>query len=233
MKVLLFAIFASVTASLASGLLQRAGKKSSAASEALKVFKTKFSDRTPVKAAAWRKIGMPYRDIDGTTYKITKTGELSKRLTDISDKDALASFDELAKLYGAEEALGMVKTMPIILAFNRKEFAGCRKEWKEIFGDEESKAMVIRNPGLLAVRAFEAGKATDQTMTFSYIVAATRPAGAFLLAGTFALLLSPLLEAVTGIPIRTTFLASLSGAEPAEVARTLNALSIHLSSSNK
>ena len=199
-------------ATVVSGFMQKFSKKSVAANEAIKVFKKKYPDRPPVKATAWRKIGMPYRDIDGTTYKISKPGDLSKRFSDISEKDALATFAELAKLYGDEETLGMVNIMPIILAFNKNEFAGCRKEWKEIFGDEESKAMVLRNPGLLAVRAYEAGKATDQTMTFSYIVAATRPAGSFLLATTLALLLTPLFESVTGIPIRTTFLTTVIGA---------------------
>ena len=68
---------------------------------------------------------------------------------------------------------------------------------------------VLRNPGLLGVRASEAAKASDQTMVFSYIVAATRPIG---IAGPIVILslvMVPVFEGITGVPIRGPFLAAL------------------------
>jgi hypothetical protein len=59
--------------------------------------------------------------------------------------------------------------------------------------------MVARNPGLLAVRSDEAAKASDSTMVFSYIVGYTRPLGPFLLLSLLLLLLTPVIEGVTGI----------------------------------
>jgi hypothetical protein len=213
MKLSVLSIVA-VFATGASGFMPKTtGKQSVLASEAIQVFKQTYPDRPPVTVPAWRQFGMPNRDIDGTTYNVVKPGQALKRLSDISEKEALASFAELAKLYGEEETLGMVKAMPIILAFSKKEFAGCRKAWSEIFGDEACKAMVIRNPGLLACRAIDAPNTNEQTMAFSYIVALTRPAGPFLLSTTLALLLTPALEALTGLSIRTSVLSTLTGAD--------------------
>ena len=91
--------------------------------------------------------------------------------------------------------------MPIILVFDRKQFAGSLEEYANIFGEEKAKDMVLRNPGLLGVKASDAAKATDQTMYFSYIVAYTRPVGGLLLGGVFLLLSIPVFEGVTGIRI--------------------------------
>jgi hypothetical protein len=149
---------------------------------------------------------MPDRDLDGTDLK--KVYKDSKRLTDITEQEAKASFTELAKLYGEERALDMVKALPICLAFDKKAFAASLSAWSEIFGAEESKDMATRNPGLLAVRPDEAGKATDSTMTFSYIVAYTRPLGPVALPLLGFLLLTPVIEYYTGIPIRSGFLGA-------------------------
>ena len=91
--------------------------------------------------------------------------------------------------------------MPIILVFDRKQFAGSLEEYANIFGEEKAKDMVLRNPGLLGVKAADAAKANDQTMYFSYIVAYTRPVGGLLLGGVFLLLSIPVFEGVTGIRI--------------------------------
>jgi hypothetical protein len=54
----------------------------------------------------------------------------------------------------------------------------------------------------------EAAKASDQTMVFSYIVAATRPIGKAGPIGIMLLVLVPFIEAATGVSIREPFLAT-------------------------
>jgi hypothetical protein len=130
----------------------------------------------------------------------------ARRFTDIPEKQAKSSFALLTKLYGEERALDMVKALPICLAFDQKIFAANLKGFSEVFGLEESKDMVRRNPGLLAVTPANAATASDQTMQFSYLVAYTRPVSNILLPLLLFLLLSPGIEYFTGIPIRTTFL---------------------------
>lgn len=124
---------------------------------------------------------------------------MKKRLTDISEQQARATFSELVKLYGDDRALDMVKAMPICLSFKKDRFAPCLAAWGEIFGLEQAQDMVKRNPGLLAVRPDEAAKASESSMVFSYIVAFTRPAGPFLLALLCFAVLTPFIEALTGI----------------------------------
>ncbi|CAJ1960583.1 unnamed protein product [Cylindrotheca closterium] len=98
----------------------------------------------------------------------------------------------------------MVKTEPLSLAFDSSVFADTFAIWAEKFGEEETKDMVLRNPGLLSVQPVYAKKTDDSTMAFSYIIAATRPIGAFGPALIVLLVLTPVIEAVTGIPIRET-----------------------------
>lgn len=153
--------------------------------------------REPPKSNFMGDFGMPNQDFDGTRLK--KKYATSKRLTDISPAQAKQAFLELARLYGEERALAMVKAQPLCLAFDVKNFAKSLAAWAEVFGLEAAQEMVARNPGLLAVRPDEATNATDSTMAFSYIVAATRPLGPVLLAGLFFLLLTPTIESLTGI----------------------------------
>ena len=54
----------------------------------------------------------------------------------------------------------------------------------------------------------EAVKASDQTMVFSYIVAATRPIGKAGPIGIILLVLTPFIEYVTGVSIREPFLST-------------------------
>ena len=177
-------------------------KASPLAQEAVEIFGAKYPfGRAPPKSSIMGDFGMPDRDLDGTKLKKASSGA-GKRLTDISETEAAASFNSLAKIYGDERALEMTKRLPIILSFDKNEFSPCYTAWAEIFGDEETKEMVLRNPGLLAVPSREAAKATDQTMTFSYIVAYTRPLGPILLPILPLLLCVPLLEQLTGVPIR-------------------------------
>jgi hypothetical protein len=137
------------------------------------------------------------QDFDGT--RIKKNNPSKKRLTDITPEQAKKSFNELARLYGDERALGMVKAQPICLAFDSTRFSATCDAWTEVFGLEKTQEMVARNPGLLAVRPGEAAKASDSTMVFSYIVAATRPLGPVLLVTLLLAVLTPLIESVTGI----------------------------------
>ena len=168
------------------------------AEEAIAVFGQKFPfGREPPKSIGLGDFGMPTTDIDGTRVKSKNPS--NKRMTDITPEEAQKSFNELARLYGEERALGMVKAQPICLAFDSSNFQATRDAWTEVFGLEATQEMVARNPGLLAVRAEEAAKATDSTMAFSYVVAFTRPLGPFLLGGLLLLLLTPVIESITGI----------------------------------
>jgi hypothetical protein len=133
--------------------------------------------------------------------------------SDRDEKYLKSGFKELAKVYGEANALQMVKDLPIVLAFNRKNFGPSLKEFVKTFGDEEARGMVQRNPGLLIVAPTGAGGADsveDTAMKFSYIVAATRPAGPFLLYGTLSLLFEPAFELISGIPLKEN-LAALAG----------------------
>jgi hypothetical protein len=204
-------------ASTASGFLPQfaAVAKSTFADEAIAAFDKRFPfGREPIKQSpfmdALLSAGVPARDIDGTEYKMNGDAR-GKRLTDITEKQARATFAELAKLYGEERALEMTKALPVCLTFDKTWFAGALKEYVGIFGEEEAKAMVCRNPGLLAIRPAEAAKATDQTMKASYLIAATRPYGKVLLPTLALLLLVPAIEAVSGIPIRATILSAITG----------------------
>jgi hypothetical protein len=190
--------------------------KSAFADEAIAVFGEKYPfGREPIKQPpfleALLSAGVPARDIDGTEYKMNGDTK-GKRFTDISEKQARATFAELSKLYGEEYALEMTKALPICLSFDKALFAGSLKEYIGIFGEEEAKAMVCRNPGLLAVRPAEAAKATDQTMKASYLIAVTRPYGKVLLPTLVFLLLVPTIEAVSGIAIRATIVSTIIGA---------------------
>jgi len=179
-----------------------AAKKSSLADDAVSVFQTAFPKKEPYKAAQWVSWGVPSRDIDGTPIKVAESGEVGRRQCEIDANQCRASFAALSKVYGEEQSLEMTRIMPIILTFEKKCFEPSFKEWSEIFGDDEARAMVLRNPGLLAVRPEDAATATDQTMNFSYVVAYTRPFSKILLPGLIFLLFVPTLEAVTGVSIR-------------------------------
>ena len=70
------------------------------------------------------------------------------------------------------------------------------------FSPADVEAMVIRNPLLLGVRPDGFGGASntkEDTVYMSYIIAATRPAGPFLLATLFLLLLTPGIKSILGI----------------------------------
>jgi hypothetical protein len=213
MKLILIQIFTCIASSYAFGSFKtyQSSVTKSACAEALAVFQKRYPNADkPRKRSFNAALGMPKRDVDGSKYNVATSSLMGKTLADRSEKDLSASFVELSKLYGDENALNMVKALPIILAANRKNFKPSLAVFSETFGREEAMAMVQRNPGLLFLPPTGAGgadTADNLTMQFSYIVAATRPAGPLLLGGTLCLLFSPAIEMVTGIPIRTTFLS--------------------------
>jgi len=114
------------------------------------------------------------------------------------------TFQEISRVYGPDNALDMVKIWPNALNCDSKNFKPVFDIYAEKFGEEETIAMLKRNPNLLGCRAegpnsVEAG---DDVMVMSYIIAFTRPAGSFLLALLLSLVSLPVLEGLTGIPIR-------------------------------
>lgn len=181
------------------------------AKEAVEIYNKKFPfDQDRRNPNPLGTLGVPKQDFDGTVLVKEKDPSARKSFSGITEKQATESFNALAAVYGEERALGMVKLTPIALAFDSSVFAETFAIWAEKWGEEETKEMVARNPGLLSVKPVYAQKSDDSTMTFSYIIAATRPIG---LAGPFlivALILTPLIESVTGIPIKETREAFLS-----------------------
>jgi len=199
--------------------------------EACDIYNKRFESKRKAKTrpffASW---GMPKRDIDGT--EIGAIGEggtpMGRSLFDIDDARMRKSFTEIARLYGEENALVMVKALPNILAFDSNNFSPALDAFGEIFGEEEANAMVVRNPGLLAVSPKNAATSSDQTMQFSYIIAYTRPIGKAGLPAILALLSIPGIEKVSNIPIRAQFFAALSGSSTAEAAASIQSLSSSL-----
>lgn len=178
--------------------------------EAIAVFNKRYPSKGEYKAPFFNTWGVPATDIDGTpTSKSRNSNVKSKRMFDIDERQLKVAFQELSKLYGAEEALQMTKDLPPVLAFQKSYFKPALAEFAKTFGDQEAKEMIMRNPGLLALKPEDAAAADDQTMQFSYIIAKTRPAGPLLLYGTLGLLMIPVIEGVTGTPFRSNLLNSI------------------------
>jgi hypothetical protein len=179
--------------------------------EAIAIFNKRYPPKGEFKPLFFTSWGVPATDIDGTPTSKSKNNKKvkSKRMFDINEAQIKAAFQELSKLYGAEAALQMSKDLPPVLAFDKKYFKPALAEFTKTFGVKEAKEMVMRNPGLLALKPEDAADADDQTMQFSYIIAKTRPAGPVLLYGTFALLMIPVIEGVTGTPFRANLFHSI------------------------
>jgi len=94
--------------------------------------------------------------------------------SDAEKKERSQTFNEIARLYGDDATLEMVKILPMTLQFKRENFADCLDLCEEQFGLEKAQAMVLRNPGLLGVRPEQTDSA-ESAMFFSYVVALTRP----------------------------------------------------------
>ena len=102
-------------------------------------------------------------------------GTKGRPIFSTSERQAKETFNELARLYGDEEALDMVKIQPMVLCFQSKNFEPCLDAWTEQFGLDAAKAMVNRNPGLLGVSPQLAAQPAEASMGLSYVVALTRP----------------------------------------------------------
>jgi hypothetical protein len=181
------------------------------ANDAIQLFNASYPfNRAPLQTSSLVGFGMPITDLDGTILQKTK-GTAGKRLTDITPMQARATFNELAKLYGSNEAYDMVKALPIILSFNKKQFAPSLQAMSIALGDpDRAKAIVQLNPGLLAITPINAATVSEQTVVFSYLVGYTRPFGPILLPALLLALFSPAIEVTTGIPIQSSFLALFS-----------------------
>jgi hypothetical protein len=129
---------------------------------------------------------------------------VKRKTRPIDDKLLRKTFKELSKVYGLENASKICKTELVVLEMNSLYFKGTFDCFVETFGEEGAIGMVRRNPGLLATSPVGFGSAATagpETMALSYVVAATRPLGPYLLGLLFALLLTPTLESVTGLSI--------------------------------
>ena len=190
---------------------QLSAAKTKPIDEAIAIYNEKYAPTGEYKVPFYNDWGVPKVDLDGTPTSLSKANPKaeSKRMFELDTKMVRANFQELAKVYGAEEALSMTKDMPSILAFNKKNFRPSFVEFGKIFGTQEAKEMIMRNPGLLAVKPADAANSDDQTMQFSYIISKTRPAGDVLLYGTLGLLMIPVVEGIAGVPFRANLLESI------------------------
>ncbi len=123
----------------------------------------------------------------------------SENLFSRPDEELLLAFNTIASLYGDDAALQMVKIQPGVLAFNKDNFELSLAAFANKFGLEESKAMVLRNPGLLSVKPANAEDADGLTMQLSYVVDVTRPIGVYGPIGLLGLLSIPAIESIAGV----------------------------------
>lgn len=161
--------------------------------EAVAIYTDKYmSQGGPQQKPFFQSWGMP---AGYSSAPAESTGSIFDR----QSADLSSTFNTMAELYGPEEALAMVKIQPGVLAFNKDNFGPCLDIFGEKFGLEESKGMILRNPGLLSTKPSYAEKADDLTMQLSYVVGLTRPIGNF---GPFiliALVSVPAIESALGI----------------------------------
>ena len=165
-------------------------KGSPLADEALEIYLDKYPVDAKTASFFFESWGMP------ESYQAPKS---KKSIFSRKEADIKATFNAIASIYGDEEALGMVKIQPPVLAFEKENFQPSLDAFGEIFGYEESKEMIIRNPGLLATEPEDAAAATDLTMQLSYVVQVTRPIGAAGPVILVALLCVPALEQALGV----------------------------------
>jgi hypothetical protein len=146
MKIVCSLLLLSSIAVPANGFSPGKAKASSLTQEAVDIFGSKYPyNRQPKEKTifdSYVSLGVPKTDIDGTRYDKVGKGT-GKRLTDITEKQAADSFNEIASIYGAERAIQMVKIFPICLTFDKSQFKNSFEEWRQTFGDEETKEMYV------------------------------------------------------------------------------------------
>ena len=165
-------------------------KSSPFADEAIELYNNKFNVGKARQNFFWESWGMPesYQPADSDAKIFAR-----------EQSELLSTFNTIASLYGEENALQMCTIQPSILAFNKDNFGPCLTAFGEKFGDEEAKAMVIRNPGLLSCSPASAKITEDSTMQLSYVVEFTRPIGIFGPIILVSLLCVPAIESALGL----------------------------------
>ena len=168
-----------------------AAKSSPMADEAVQTYLSKYPSDQKTVSFFFESWGMP------ESYQAPKSSEsiFSRK----NEEELASTFNTIASIYGDEAALKMVKIQPSVLAFEKSNFQPSLDAFGETFGYEESKEMVIRNPGLLGSSPASAAGADDLTMQLSYVVAFTRPIGALGPATIIGLLCVPALESALGV----------------------------------
>ena len=136
-------------------------------------------------------------------YVFRASANAEKRtMMDITKQQALTTFEELARLYGDERAVGMVKVQPLVLGLaNPDYFEPTFNTWSEIFGVDQTQAMVARNPNLLLVSPKSAESDAIGAMGWSFVLWATRPVLAKVaLAGYLFYSYSSTMNSAEGLP---------------------------------
>ena len=164
--------------------------KSPLADEAVQTYLSKYPSDQKTVSFFFESWGMP------ESYQAPKSSE---SIFSRKNEELASTFNTIASIYGDEAALKMVKIQPSVLAFEKSNFQPSLDAFGETFGYEESKEMVIRNPGLLGSSPASAAGADDLTMQLSYVVAFTRPIGALGPASIIGLLCVPALESALGV----------------------------------
>mmetsp|Transcript_48491 Transcript_48491/g.146288 ORF Transcript_48491/g.146288 Transcript_48491/m.146288 type:complete len:234 (-) Transcript_48491:537-1238(-) len=182
---------------------------SAQADEAVTAFAKRYPKKAPPKRFFFESWGVPARDVDGTEIKRATSESRGRAIFDIDEKQQRSTFAALAEVYGEDSALQMIRDAPGVLAFRPESFGPTFRAWSGIFGEEETRGMVARNPNLLAVTEADAAESNEQTMQFSYILSATRPIGPYINFFILVLLLLPAAEQITGIPIRAQLLGEV------------------------
>jgi len=82
-----------------------------------------------------------------------KTFGGKRRATPIDENVLKTNFNYLTKTVGGDNALKIVETVPKVLEFNGKNFDDVYAAYVANLGEEDTLAMVMRNPALLSVPA--------------------------------------------------------------------------------
>ena len=118
MRLFLCCFLLSFLASCHAFAAPKASSSFASTKEAVEIFDANFPfNRPPPKKNKYANFGMPNYDIDGTKLSRDKPSS-GKRFTDISEKDATASFVLLAQLYGEDRAFEMLKVRTLRMLCN-------------------------------------------------------------------------------------------------------------------
>jgi len=185
------------------------GRYVSTSATSLNLFGAKKS--TPTSSAA----NSPAAD-DAVAVFTRKYGS-RRKAKPIDESKLRSAYAELARLFSEESASKMAKAEPCVLEFRQSYFEEIKVIFDEKFGEEATQGLLIRNPGLLGIKPDGWGEegyggaatAGPETIALSYVIAATRPLGNFGLVGLLALVLTPGIDAATGLGLRDAFLGAL------------------------